>query len=184
MDKELLTNVINGRFPEIIKDLSEPYGLLTLEISVDHIKELIQFLKENEQTNFIFLTDITAVHYPNQGNREFAVVYHLHNWEANFRLRLKVFVGRENLDVPSMHEIFSAANWMERETFDFYGINFTGHPNLKRILNMEDMDYHPMRKEYPMEDATRTDKDDRFFGRDGHEGVTFDNKKVLAKNNG
>ena len=54
---------------------------------------------------------------------------------------------------------------MERETFDFYGIDFTGHPNQKRILNVEFMDYHPMRKEYPLEDATRTDKDDSFFGR-------------------
>jgi NADH:ubiquinone oxidoreductase subunit C len=66
----------------------------------------------------------------------------------------------------------------------FTGYNFVGHPNLVRILNMDDLTYHPMRKEYPMEDATRTDKDDRFFGRDGHEGVTFDNKKALAKNNG
>lgn len=184
MDKELLLNVINTNFSDLNPEVSEPFGMLTMEIPVNQIKEIIRFLKENEQTNFIFLTDLTGVHYPNQGNKEFAVVYHLHNWEANFRLRLKVFVGRENLDVPSMHEIYSAANWMERETFDFFGINFTGHPNLKRILNVEDMTYHPMRKEYPMEDASRTDKDDRFFGRDGNVGVTFDNKKALAKNNG
>lgn len=184
MDKDLIINAINNEFPEIIKDVSEPFGLLTLEISAHDLKGLVLFLKENDQTNFVFLTDITAVHYPNKAEREFAVVYHLHNWEANFRLRLKVFVGRENLDVPSLNDIYSAANWMERETFDFFGIQFTGHPNLKRILNMEDLNYFPMRKEYPMEDGTRTDKDDRFFGRDGHEGVTFDNKKALAKNNG
>jgi len=183
VDKEILINAIESKFPGITETSSEPYGLLTLEIAVPNLKALIHWLKDDEQMNFIFLTDICGVHYPNQGNREFAVVYHLHNLEANFRLRLKTFVGRENINVPTICDIYSAANWMERETFDFYGIIFEGHPNLKRILNMDEMDYFPMRKEYPMEDATRTDKDDRFFGRDGNENVTFDNKKALAKGN-
>jgi len=61
--------------------------------------------------------------------------------------------------------LFVGANWMERETFDFYGVNFKGHPNMKRILNEDSMDYHPMRKEYQLEDATREDKDDTYFGR-------------------
>ncbi|MCB9250985.1 MAG: NADH-quinone oxidoreductase subunit C [Flavobacteriales bacterium] len=157
--------------------------MLTLEVRSDVIKPLIIFLKENESTNFNFLTDITGVHYPHKKEKEFAIVYHLHNWEKNFRLRLKIFKSRENLDVPTISDVFSAANWMERETYDFYGINFVGHPKLIKILNMEDMDYFPMRKEYPMEDATRTDKDDRFFGRDGNEGVKFDNRKKLAGKN-
>jgi NADH-quinone oxidoreductase subunit C len=67
--------------------------------------------------------------------------------------------------VKSITSFFSAANWMERETYDFYGIIFEDHPNLKRILNVEYMDYFPMRKEYPLEDPTREDKDDRYFGR-------------------
>ena len=176
--------LLNDRFPDIEKVESAPHGFFTLEIPVAHIKEVMQFLKEDPNTNFVFLTDLCAVHYPNQGNREFAVVYHLHNLETNFRMRLKTFVGRDNIDVPSMVDLYSAANWMERETFDFYGINFVGHPNLKRILNMDDMTYHPLRKEYPLEDGTRTDKDDRFFGRDGHEGRSFDHRKSLAKENG
>jgi NADH-quinone oxidoreductase subunit C len=81
------------------------------------------------------------------------------------RIRVKTFTSKEYPDVSSVTEIFSAANWMERETYDFYGINFVGHPNLIRILNVEYLDYFPLRKEYPLEDATRTDKDDRFFGR-------------------
>jgi NADH-quinone oxidoreductase subunit C len=61
--------------------------------------------------------------------------------------------------------LYAAANWMERETFDFYGIIFTGHPNLRRILNADEMDYFPLRKEFPLEDATRSDKEDKYFGR-------------------
>jgi NADH-quinone oxidoreductase subunit C len=67
--------------------------------------------------------------------------------------------------VPTLTTIYAAANWMEREAFDFYGILFEGHPKLKRILNADDMDYFPMRKEYPLEDATRQDKIDALFGR-------------------
>ena len=184
MNGAIILQLLNDRFPDIEKVESAPHGFFTLEIPVAHIKEVMQFLKEDPNTNFVFLTDLCAVHYPNQGNREFAVVYHLHNLETNFRMRLKTFVGRDNIDVPSMVDLYSAANWMERETFDFYGINFVGHPNLKRILNMDDMTYHPLRKEYPLEDGTRTDKDDRFFGRDGHEGRSFDHRKSLAKENG
>ncbi|MFM9944039.1 MAG: NADH-quinone oxidoreductase subunit C [Bacteroidia bacterium] len=183
MNNEIVLNAIETKFPGVVLSSSVPHSLLTLEVGVKNIKTLIQWLKEDEATNFIFMTDLCGVHYPNQGEKEFAVVYHLHNLETNFRLRLKTFVGRENINVPTMSDIYSAANWMERETFDFYGIIFEGHPNLKRILNMDEMDYFPMRKEYPCEDGTRTDKDDRFFGRDGNDEVKFENKKSLARQN-
>jgi NADH-quinone oxidoreductase subunit C len=74
-------------------------------------------------------------------------------------------MSAENPQIDSIESVFGAANWQERETFDFYGIEFLGHPNLKRILNVDEMDYFPMRKEYPLEDQTRTDKDDTYFGR-------------------
>jgi len=78
---------------------------------------------------------------------------------------VKTFTSIEKPQIDTLTNLFSAANWMERETFDFFGIEFIGHPNLIRILNVEYMDYFPMRKEYPLEDQTRKDKDDRFFGR-------------------
>ena len=111
------------------------------------------------------MTDLTAVHYPDNKGKELAVVYHMHNLVDNVRIRFKVFVDINKPDVFSATALFSAANWMERETFDFYGVNFLGHPNLKRILNVDDMEYHPLRKEYPLEDQQRTDKDDEMFGR-------------------
>ena len=92
-------------------------------------------------------------------------MYHLHNWVENVRIRVTTYLTDENLEVNSITDLFLCSNWMERETFDFYGINFIGHPQLKRILNMEEMVSFPMRKEFPMEDSGRTDKDDRFFGR-------------------
>ena len=100
-----------------------------------------------------------------QIGRQIAVVYHLHNLVDNIRIRFKIFFDINKPDVFTATRIFEAANWMERETYDFFGINFIGHPNLKRILNVDEMDYFPLRKEYPLEDATRTDKEDQYFGR-------------------
>lgn len=147
--------------------------MLTLEISPEQVMPLLRFLKEDAALQMNFLTDICGVHYPDQEGRELGVVYHLHSFIHNVRLRIKAFMPANAPVVDSVTDLYSAANWMERETYDFFGIQFKGHPNLKRILNVDEMDYFPLRKEYPLEDAGRTDKDDRFFGRDGHEGVTF-----------
>jgi NADH-quinone oxidoreductase subunit C len=105
------------------------------------------------------------VNYPNQKGAELVVVYHLHNLKENIRVRYSVSTSLENTDVFTATKLFESANWMERETYDFFGINFVGHPNLKRILNVDEMDYFPLRKEFPLEDQTRIDKDDEMFGR-------------------
>jgi NADH-quinone oxidoreductase subunit C len=91
----------------------------------------------------------------------------LHNLVDNVRIRFKVFSAINQPDVRTASKLFSSANWQEREAYDFYGVNFVGHPNLKRILNVDEMDYFPMRKEFPLEDQTRIDKDDEMFGRGG-----------------
>jgi len=122
-------------------------------------------LKGHTTFQFIFLTYLTAVHYPDQKEKEFAIVYHLHNWVHNFQLRIKVFVPSPNPEMPTATVVFRSANWMERETYDNMGIHFVGHPDLRRILNVEEMDYFPLRKEYPLEDQLRQDKVDSMFGR-------------------
>jgi NADH-quinone oxidoreductase subunit C len=102
------------------------------------------------------------------------VIYHLHNWPENVRLRVKIFFPADDPHVPTATTLWPTANWMERQEYDFFGVVFTGHPDLRRILNVDDLDVFPLRKEYRLEDGTRTDKDDRFFGRDGHVGRSFD----------
>jgi NADH-quinone oxidoreductase subunit C len=153
------------KFGEQLKGFEEPYGMLTFEAPKELNLKVLNFLYDDEQLKFRFMTDLCAVHYPNNAGKELAVVYHLHNLVDNVRIRFKVFTDINTPDVYTASGLFSAANWMERETYDFYGVNFVGHPNLKRILNVDEMDYFPLRKEYPLEDQTRTDKDDEMFGR-------------------
>jgi len=164
MTNEFVLEAITREFPESVISSSEPYGMLTIEIKKDDIKKVIHYLKDST-LEFNFLTDICGIHYPETPKKEIGVVYHLHNLMANFRLRLKIFMTREDIEVDSLVELFAGANWMERETYDFYGIKFKGHPDLRPILNMEDLGYHPMLKEYRLEDGTRTDKNDSMFGR-------------------
>lgn len=156
---------IAEKFDGSVADFEQPYGLLTLTTTRETIIPLLSYLKDHPVYQINFLTDITGVHYPGSTGKEFAVVYHIHSLVNNFRTRIKVFLAKEDLHIPTAIDLYASANWMERETFDFFGILFDGHPNLTRILNVEEMDYHPMRKEYPLEDATRQDKIDALFGR-------------------
>lgn len=164
MTNEFVLEAITREFPESVISSSEPYGMLTVEIKKDDIKKVIHYLKDST-LEINFLTDVCGIHYPETPEKEIGVIYHLHNMMTNFRIRLKIFMTRENVEVDSLTELFAGANWMERETFDFYGIKFKGHPDLRPILNMEDLGYHPMLKEYRLEDGTRTDKKDEMFGR-------------------
>ncbi|WP_299181415.1 NADH-quinone oxidoreductase subunit C [uncultured Chryseobacterium sp.] len=164
MTNEFVLEAITREFPESVISSSEPYGMLTVEIKKEDIKKVIHYLKDSS-LEINFLTDICGIHYPEFPEKEIGVIYHLHNMMTNFRIRLKAFMSRENTEIDSLTDLYAGANWMERETYDFYGIKFKGHPDLRPILNMEDLGYHPMLKEYRLEDGTRTDKDDSMFGR-------------------
>lgn len=156
---------LSEKFGAIVSNFEEPYGMLSFEVEKDQNLKVLQFLHDEADLNFQFLTDLCAVNYPDQPGRELAVVYHLHNLKDNLRIRFKVFAPVAQPDVFTATKLYSAANWMERETYDFFGVNFIGHPNLIRILNVDEMDYFPLRKEFPLEDQTRIDKDDQMFGR-------------------
>jgi NADH-quinone oxidoreductase subunit C len=165
LDNQYIKQKLQEQFGESVSHFEEPYGMLTFESPKELNLKVLQFLYDDPTLRFQFLTDLTAVHYPNLIGRELAVVYHLHNFIDNIRIRYKIFTSIETPDVFTATKLFSSANWMERETYDFFGIQFVGHPNLKRILNVDEMNYFPMRKEFPLEDQTRIDKDDEMFGR-------------------
>lgn len=165
LTNEIIRQKLTEKFGEQLTGWQEPYGMLTFTSDKDLNLKVLQYLFDEPELGFQFMTDLTAVHYPNQQGRELAVVYHMHNLKENVRIRYKVFTDVKKPDVFSSYALFSAANWMEREAFDFFGVNFVGHPNLKRILNVEEMEYFPLRKEYPLEDQKRIDKDDEMFGR-------------------
>ena len=165
LTNEIIKQRLIEKFGEQIKNFQEPYGMLTFESPKEMNLKVLNFLFDDNELKFRFLTDLCGVHYPDNKGKELAVVYHLHNQEDNVRIRFKVFTDINQPDIYTATGLFSAANWLERETYDFYGVNFVGHPNLKRILNVDEMDYFPLRKEFPLEDQARIDKDDEMFGR-------------------
>jgi NADH-quinone oxidoreductase subunit C len=164
LSNEEIINVIGARFGDKVITEGEPYGLLTIETERENIIDVLTFLKEDETLTFGFLTDITAIHYPER-EKPVGVIYHLHSLQNNVRIRIKVFVADGDVHIPTATGLWDGANWMERETYDFFGVDFTGHPDLRRILNVDDMTVFPMRREYPLEDPNRVDKKDYFFGR-------------------
>ena len=162
-NEELLKN-IQDQFADKVTLVGEPFGLLTLETTRESIIEILSWLKKHPTLQFIYLTDITGIHYPEQ-EKPIGVIYHIHSLVNNVRLRLKVFLADADVHIPTATTVWEGANWMERETYDFFGIIFDGHPDLRRILNVDDMTAFPMRKEFPLEDPNRVDKKDYFFGR-------------------
>jgi NADH-quinone oxidoreductase subunit C len=139
------------------------YDFPVFTVKVESVHHILKFLKEDTELNFHFLTDLTAMQTADE--KQLGVVYHLHNMPKNIRVRIKTFVNIDKPDVPTITDLWNGANWMERESYDFFGVRFKGHPNLVRILNVDEMDIFPLRKEYPLEDQVREDKDDKMFGR-------------------
>jgi NADH-quinone oxidoreductase subunit C len=131
---EDVINQLNLKFGEQVSLLSEPADLLNFETSRELIAEVLSFLKTDPALQFNYLTDITAVHFPDK-EKQFTVVYHLHSFTNNVRVRVKVSLRENDVHIPSATNLWNGANWMERETYDYFGIEFDGHPDLRRILN-------------------------------------------------
>ena len=166
LETSVIQDKLTNKFGDNVTEFNQIKDIFTFEVTSDSMNDVMRFLKEDSELRFNFLTDLCGVHYPdNEKDKQFAMVYHMHNWVDNVRIRFKSFLNGDNPEIDTVTNLFLSANWQERETYDFYGIIFKGHPQLKRILNMDEMVSFPMRKEFPLEDGGRTDKDDRFFGR-------------------
>lgn len=141
---------LKTRFGTAIQEHSQFRGEFTVRVDKDRIVDICLFLRDEPGLEFNFLTDLCGIDYPSRPRR-FDVVYHLYSMPHNRRLRLKAALG-EDETIPSVVSVWRAANWLERETYDMFGIRFSGHPDLRRILLPEDWEAGwPLRKDYPLE---------------------------------
>jgi NADH-quinone oxidoreductase subunit C len=167
-EQELLTTVeakLKGEFGDALLSAEMMRDFPVFTVKKDKIVDIIKYLYDEPEMEFRFLTDLCGIHFPDNKGQELGVIYHLHNMPKNWRIRLRIFFDLNDAVVPTLTTVFSAANWQERETYDFYGIVFKGHPNMIRIMNVDDMIGFPLRKEFPLEDQNREDKNDAMFGR-------------------
>ena len=143
-----LEKKINSELTTKIKKTEIRHSQLYIEIEKDDLIDVTLFLKANKKTKFRQLIDITVVDYPEQTQR-FKIVYLFLSHELNERIILSYFINENEL-ITSLTSIFPSANWMEREVFDMYGVNFKDHPDLRRILTDYGFEGHPLRKDFPL----------------------------------
>lgn len=143
-----LAERITERLPHAVKSHHQTHGELTVIIERDHIVPVMRFLRDDTQCGFELLVDLCGVDYPERTER-FEVVYHMLSMTLNQRIRVKLSTD-EDTAVASIVEIFPAANWYEREAFDMYGIQFSGHPDLRRLLTDYGFEGYPLRKDFPL----------------------------------
>jgi NADH-quinone oxidoreductase subunit C len=150
MDDRLdkLGEIIAGALPGSVVGYRVANGELTVNAIPGDIVKLAAFLRDDERCQFWSIVDITAVDWPSR-ERRFDVVYHLLSPKQNLRVRVKLEVDERTL-VPSIISVFPGANWFERETYDLYGVLFTGHPDMRRLLTDYGFEGHPLRKDFPL----------------------------------
>jgi len=143
-----LVKKLKAKFEDAIGEASEFIGQLSIYVDGQRIVEVCDFLKGDADARFNYLSDLTCVHYPDRRTEPFEIVYNLFAIEENERVRLKV---RTKESVDSVTGVWPAANWLEREVFDLFGVRFNNHPDLRRLLLPPDWEGHPLRKDYPLE---------------------------------
>jgi NADH-quinone oxidoreductase subunit C len=143
-----LGDAVAAALPGAILAVSAAYGELTLDVAPAHLVETVRYLRDDPACLFVCFIDLTAVDYPTRPQR-FDVVTHLLSPKHNRRIRVKIATD-EDTPVPSLADLYPAANWFERETYDLFGVVFSGHPDLRRILTDYGFDGHPLRKDFPM----------------------------------
>jgi NADH-quinone oxidoreductase subunit C len=184
-----LVQLVRTRFPDAVIESHAQHGDDTLVLDPARWKEICRFLRDSPQADMQMLVDLTAVDYPDREPR-FEVVAHLYSLNKGHRLRVKARIGDEDGDdarIDTLTDLWASANWMERECWDMFGVQFNGHPDLRRILLYPEFEGHPLRKDYPADriqplvpyrEVPNTEKIAPFgpdegmaFGRQTHEWV-------------
>jgi NADH-quinone oxidoreductase subunit C len=143
---------VRSKFGEAVLEVVEHRGETTILLPPEKVPAVAKFLRDHPALRYNFMADLTAVDWPEREPR-FDVVYHLLSLETRAVIRLKTHVGQpgeEHPTVPTISNIWPTADWYEREVYDLFGINFTGHPDLRRIMMPDDWTSHPLRKDYPI----------------------------------
>ncbi|ESZ42414.1 NADH-quinone oxidoreductase subunit C [Mesorhizobium sp. L2C066B000] len=143
-----LSTYLGEKLPGRVTDAVLAYGELTISVATDNLIEVTSFLRDDSGCQFISIIDICGADYPSRVKR-FDVVYHLLSPKQNLRIRIKVQADEETL-VPSLTAVYPGADWYEREAYDLYGVLFSGHPDLRRILTDYGFEGHPLRKDFPL----------------------------------
>lgn len=147
--KDLIKSKIETKFPDNQIEFSEYLDEFCVKVNKNHIVEICNFLKNDEDLKFQLCEDITAVDWAVRTNR-FTLVYHIFSLKNNFRLKIKSDVDESDCSIDSVSSVWGAANWQERECYDMYGIIFNNHPDLRRMYMPEDFEYYPLRKDFPL----------------------------------
>jgi NADH-quinone oxidoreductase subunit C len=148
-DNKLVKN-LKAKFDAAVLEASEFVGQVSIRIEAGAIVEVCNFLRDDADARFNYLSDLTCVHYPMRQEAPLEIVYNLYSISRNERVRLKVAIA-EGASVDSVTAVWPTANWMEREVYDLFGVSFKNHPDLRRILLPPDWEGHPLRKDYPLE---------------------------------
>jgi len=147
--EHLVVKKLEEAFPGVIKKVIRAFGETGIVLEKEEIKKVCQYLKEDEELRFDHLSDLCGVDYLGKKEKRFEVVYQLYSTKTHERLRLKVEV-EEGESVPTVTDIWASANWLERECWEMFGINFEGHPDLRRLLTIEEFGGFPLRKDFPL----------------------------------
>jgi NADH-quinone oxidoreductase subunit C len=143
-------SLIRNQFAETVQEIIEAVGEVTIIAQREGLVELMTFLRDEPSLRFNYLSDIGGLDLGEFATPRFAVAYQLYSLHHNHRLRVKVFLPEDDARVPTVWPVWKAANWLEREIYDMFGVTFDGHPDLRRILMPADYDGYPLRKDFPI----------------------------------
>ena len=152
MDEALISTRVNERFGSRILENYNFRGQYAVTVRPGDLRDVLLFLRDTPELGFEWLMDVAGVDYLGYDDREwrFEVVYQVYSMKNNHRFRVKVAVESDAVEVPSVWDLWGVANWMEREVYDMYGVRFSDHPNLRRILCHDEFVGHALRKDYPI----------------------------------